>query len=101
MTDFFGSVMGIKHTEAAYVGFTGRSKEFTSSQDDSSSDQIVDVVHVLHVEVSSEIEKVKCLTRGIHRVLTMKALVFVSPDDEGKCFTTDRHSICIRLLLVV
>lgn len=27
VTDFSGSVMGIKHTEAAYVGFTGRYEE--------------------------------------------------------------------------
>lgn len=56
--------MGIKHTEAAYVGFTGRSKELTSSQKDSSSSQMVDVVNELPFEVSVEEEKVKCLTLG-------------------------------------
>lgn len=32
VTDFFGSVMGIKHTEAAYVGFTGRYEELLNPQ---------------------------------------------------------------------
>jgi len=57
VTDFFGSVMGIKHTEAAYVGFTGRSKESTSSPKDSSASQIVDVVSELPFEVSVEENK--------------------------------------------
>ncbi|KAG0567021.1 hypothetical protein M758_7G098900 [Ceratodon purpureus] len=57
VTDFFGSVMGIKHTEAAYVGFTGRSKRSMSSQRDSSLDRIMDVDHELPFEVSDEKEK--------------------------------------------
>ena len=74
MTDFFGSVMGIKHTEAAYVGFTGRSRESISSQDYSSPDQIV---NGLHFEITGEKEKVKCLILGLHRVLTVIALVLI------------------------
>ena len=62
VTDFFGSVMGIKHTEAAYVGFTGRSKESISSQKDTSPDQIVDSVNELPFEKAcGEKEKVKFL----------------------------------------
>jgi len=62
VTDFFGSVMGIKHTEAPYVGFTGRSKESTNYQKDSPSSQIVDIVNELPFDVPVEEEKVKCLT---------------------------------------
>lgn len=64
VTDFFGSVMGIKHTEAAYVGFTGRSKESTSSRKDSSSGRIVDVVNKPPFDISGQKEKVECPRLG-------------------------------------
>ena len=43
MTDFFGSVMGIKHTEAAYLGFTGLSADAAISTEPSSLNEDLNV----------------------------------------------------------
>lgn len=54
--------MGIKHTEAAYAGFTGRSKqEFSASH-------TPDVVNELPSAVSTNDEQVKCHTIHIRRI---------------------------------
>jgi phosphatidylinositol glycan class K len=51
VTDFFGSVMGVKHTEAAYADFTGRSRQ------DFSASQTADVVNELPIAGSTDVEK--------------------------------------------
>lgn len=46
VTDFFGSVMGIKHTEAAYLGFTGLSADAAISTEPMSSSNLNEDLNV-------------------------------------------------------